>query len=464
MFARDENPELSAASEDEVAVESLVAGRQKRATAGNRMTTLLAREEEDDDLKLLFAENMEEEDVEFDGDAEDPASDVEFESSSDDEDRGPAAVPNDLEGEKELEKQAREERRKKRKAQEVFKRRPAPKAKSTNMDASGSTMQTLRQRKKSERVSWLPTPDEGPVRASSRKQTVQNKQVVHQRMKESEKRRRHQIEVMEAAAKRKEASKPNALTQEDRLAEAAKVEAKNAKSLNRWETAEKKRVEEQRAKLAALKNRTLEGPVLTWWSGPSKWVDGKCIGVGRKATEVTIAHKLSGNTRETRETKDSQMKDACNERADSQLQQSPQADIHMTDAPDLSTGPEGKNQIQPAIPWAVSQDVTTPNSAPILGQTAPQQQQLHASTLDLHTGSAELSQSKYPAIIPTLPKLVTEILSRNLVTLDANALKLPELQNHILLRTKKSSSRSTSKSIGYMHTSHISADTIQRAT
>merc|ERR1712093_867418 len=47
------------------------------------------------------------------------------------------------------------------------------------------------------------------------------------------------------------------------------------------EEAEQQREEEQLAKLAALKNRVLEGPVITWWSGVGEWVGGKLRQVGK---------------------------------------------------------------------------------------------------------------------------------------------------------------------------------------
>jgi vacuolar protein sorting-associated protein 72 len=281
----DDEPMASGDEAPDPNVETLIAGRQKRATAGNRMHALLDKEE-DDDLQLLFAENEEEEDVEFAGEDADAASDVELGSSSDDDDQGPAAGTDDLEGEHELQRQAKAERKKKRKDQEFVKRpvrRIARKLKGETAAPSAPTIPAPKlDKKKSERVSWLPTADEGAVRQSTRKQTMQNKQYIHQRLKESEKRRRHQLQVMEAAAKRKDATQPKALSQADRMAEAARVERHNAKSLNHWEEEERRRAEERRAKLAALKNRKLDGPYVTWWSGPSVWVDDNLVVTGRR--------------------------------------------------------------------------------------------------------------------------------------------------------------------------------------
>ncbi|KAI9713653.1 MAG: hypothetical protein M1812_006625 [Candelaria pacifica] len=277
--------EGSSASGTEIEeIETLIEGRAKRSTAGNRLSTLLDKEA-DDELGLLFAED--EEDVEFD-DASGDDSDVQLESSSDDDEQGPTTGQGDAEyeGERELVKQDRIERQaKKRKAQDLFLKPPGLRKKVKVDPTTATEVPTTlapRLKKKSERLSWIPTPDEGPTRSSSRKLTVQNKEVVHARMKESEKRRLKQIAIMEAAAKRKQSTKPKALTQADRLAEAERTEKKNSKSLNRWEEAENKRSEEQRAKLAALHNRQLDGPVITWWSGLAQWVNGKLGRLGRR--------------------------------------------------------------------------------------------------------------------------------------------------------------------------------------
>lgn len=266
--------------------ESLVAGRAKRATAGNRLSTLLDQEA-DDELELLFAED--EEDVEFEAAEGEDDADVQLDSSDDDEaDQGPPGERDeeDLEGEKELQRQTRAERlAQKRKAQDaVFK--PQAFRKRVKIDpttpSANPTTPVPKSKKKLDRVSWIPSSADGPLRSSTRKATVQNKQVVQARIREHEKRRMQQIAVMEAAAKRKETSRTKVMTQEDRLAEAAKTERLNSKSLNRWEATEKRRAEEEKARLVALRNRKLEGPVITWWSGVAEWLGGKLKHVGRR--------------------------------------------------------------------------------------------------------------------------------------------------------------------------------------
>ncbi|KAI0850988.1 YL1-domain-containing protein [Daldinia vernicosa] len=264
-------------------VEWLATGREKRSTAGNRMKSMIAAEEPDDDLELLFAED--EDDAGF-TDVEDDGSDVQMESSSDEEDAQENG--DELEGEKELEKRARESKQaaRKRKAQEAIpiKFRKKVKIAPTPSGSSMAPEPKPRPKKKSERISWLPSPADMPTRASKRETTMLSKEQLHQQMIEREVKRLKQVEAMEKKAKKMEALKKPPMTQAQRLAEAVIVEKKNSKSLNRWEEAEKQREEERRAKLAALNNRTLDGPVVTFWSGVGEWVDGKLKHVGKIVT------------------------------------------------------------------------------------------------------------------------------------------------------------------------------------
>lgn len=258
--------------------EWLVTSRAKRSTAGNRLASLLQQEDPDDELELLFEEPENDEgfeEVEAD-------SDVQMDSSDDDDDQGPAAGADDLDGEKELQRKERAEKLKKRKANDgipkMFKKKV--KIDPTALHAPG--IQAPRPKKKSERSSWIPAPEDAPTRASQRGSTRQSKDELHKQMVDREIKRLKQLENMERAAARKEAAKKPAMTQEDRLAEAARVEKKNQKSLSRWEEAEQQREEEQLAKLAAMSDRYLEGPVITMWSGMAEWVGGTLKRVGKK--------------------------------------------------------------------------------------------------------------------------------------------------------------------------------------
>ncbi|KAK3942436.1 YL1 nuclear protein-domain-containing protein [Diplogelasinospora grovesii] len=271
-------------------VEWLATTRAKRSTAGNRMKSILANEEpaaEDSDLELLFAED--EDDAGFtDLDKED-ASDVHMDSSSDDEDQNEGG--DELEGEKELEKQAKEKR--KRKAQNAIPMKFRKKVRIEQPPTTGSPTPSStaaptptpshqpRPKKKSERTSWLPSPADMPTRASDRRTTKISKQQLHEKMVEEEIKRKKQMEIMEKKAKRLEALKKPPMTQAERLAEAASVEKRNAKSLNRWEEAEKQREEERLRKIAALNNRKLAGPVVTFYSGIQELEEGQLKHVGK---------------------------------------------------------------------------------------------------------------------------------------------------------------------------------------
>ena len=288
----DQSSTTSDSEENDVpVVESLVSGKERRRTAGNRLSSLL-QHEEDDELELLFAEGEAEEDQEFEAEVDEDISDAHLDSSSDEEDRGQGQEDDELAGEKELQRRERAEARKKRKSHGPIKRGAPPTKRIRHnplkLPTASSTLTTPttpdpRPKKKSERASWIPTPDEGPTRSSTRKQTIQNKAVIHERLKERETLRAKTLEVMTAAEKRKKEQQQKPMTQEERLQEAAKQETRNAKTLNRWEASEEKKRLERKAKLEALQNRNLEGPVITWWSGLSRWVDGNIQEVGVKA-------------------------------------------------------------------------------------------------------------------------------------------------------------------------------------
>jgi vacuolar protein sorting-associated protein 72 len=251
--------------------------------------------EADDELALLFEEV--EDDNEFsvaageDGGEED---DMGLDSSSDDDDdQGPNVRPDDFEGETQIQKDEKAEK-KKRRAQQDLRFKIA--SKKVKIDPTTVTaVPAPRPKKKSERISWIPTPEEGPTRSSSRRQTMQNKELTHARLKDSEEKRIRLIATMEEAAKRKAHLKPKEMTQAERLAEAERVERHNSKSLNRWEEMEKRKAEERKAKIEALQNRRLEGPVMSYWSGIATWTDGRLTRLGK--VDVTAKPEKEDNTR-----------------------------------------------------------------------------------------------------------------------------------------------------------------------
>ncbi len=446
----DSDSEGSSASGSEgEAIETLIEGRAKRSTAGNRLSTLLDKEA-DDDLGLLFAED--DEDVEFD-DASVDDSDVQLESSSDDDEQGPATCQSDgeHEGEKELQKQDRVDRQaKKRKAQDVFLKPPGVRKKvkvdpTTAIEAP--TTPASRSKKKSERLSWIPTPDEGPTRSSSRKLTVQNKEVVHARMKESEKRRLKQIAIMEAAAKRKESTKPKALTQADRLAEAERTERKNSKSLNRWEEAENKRSEEQRAKLAALHNRQLDGPVITWWSGLAQWVNGTLGQLGRRGMVQEVDDKP--------ELGQSKKQDANNRKSIKPSLNAPAEQVvgipTQSASEDLSQ--RSTITVQGYRQYATSQQNTTPSLSGSVGfldgihyyASLPEHSQPANQQPTISQGLTQVFEDKSVTHAkPNSP--VIEYSTRNLVILenfDPTAVRNVDVQRRILFKSRTQKPNST---------------------
>ncbi|KAJ5101542.1 hypothetical protein NUU61_003764 [Penicillium alfredii] len=282
MMEEDPSSGIQSSEEEEEQgeqVESLIRGRAKRSTAGRHMSALIDAAA-DDDLTLLFQEV--EDDNEFAAEADVEAAEEDEmgldSSSDDDDDQGPNAQ-NDYAGEQELQK----EERRKRKAQNDLRFQTLRKRVKIDPTAVSavSTVPAARPKKKSERISWIPTPEDGPTRSSSRRQTMHNKELTHARLKDSQEKRVRIIATMKEAEKRKAHLKPKEMTQEDHLAEAERVERSNSKSLNRWEQAERRKADERRAKIEALQNRRLEGPVMSYWSGLATWVNGRLTRVGQ---------------------------------------------------------------------------------------------------------------------------------------------------------------------------------------
>ncbi|KAJ1717190.1 signal transducer [Aspergillus flavus] len=281
-------------AEEEMPVVSLIEGRSKRSTAGRHMSALL-NAEADDDLALLFEEV--DDDNEFSVNAEEEGGeedDMGLDSSSDEEDQGPNARSDDYEGEMQIQKEEKAEK-KKRRAQQDLRFKITSKKVKIDPTAVSAVPAPPRPKKKSERISWIPTPEEGPTRSSSRRQTMQNKELTHARLKDSEEKRIRLIATMEEAAKRKAHLKPKEMTQAERLAEAERVERQNSKSLNRWEEMERRKAEERKAKIEALQNRRLEGPVMSYWSGVATWVDGRLTRLGK--VDITPKLEKEDNTR-----------------------------------------------------------------------------------------------------------------------------------------------------------------------
>lgn len=270
---------MSQEPENELPTEELlVHGRAKRATAGNRMHFLM-QHLEDEDVRNDLLQEDETDQIDYQlSDTEDVA----FGSSDDSDDEGPPrdGQDEDLQGEKELQKAERQEARKKKRKANDFANMPLnPLMKRQRLTATNSLL-APRPRKKSERISWLPTLDDAPTRQSRRRQTVANKEQTEAKLKESQKRSEKAHELIKIAAEKKAASAVPALTQEDRMKRALKVEKENSRTLNRWEKAEEERQLAQQRRLEALRDRQLEGPVFRYWSGSVMW-EGEKIKVKR---------------------------------------------------------------------------------------------------------------------------------------------------------------------------------------
>ncbi|KAI4637982.1 hypothetical protein J4E83_000803 [Alternaria metachromatica] len=285
---RDDESEASEdESEEEAPAELMVTSRAKRSNAGNRMSILLAKSAEEEEWGEEWEEAPNEE--EFQGGDINEQEDYNMDSSSSEE--GDDDADEDEAGEKELRKAERQERNKKRKATtNPFTARVAAQArKKVRLDVPRTQSPTLappRPKKKSERASWLPTEEDGPVRMSMRKQTVANKDATLAKLKEKDRRRDDTLAMMKAAEARKMKSKEKPLTQAERLAEAARNERINKKTLHRWEEAEEARAAERQAKIDALKNRQIDGPFYRYYSGPGIWVDDKLKYTGKDAPSL----------------------------------------------------------------------------------------------------------------------------------------------------------------------------------
>jgi vacuolar protein sorting-associated protein 72 len=286
----DQSDASGSESEPEAPAELMVKTRERRANAGNRMSTLLAKSaEEEEEWGEEWEEAPNEE--EFQGGDFNEQDDYNMDSSSSEE--GDDGDEDDDAGERELRKAERREKTKKRKAatNPFVARVAAVTRKKVRLElprARSPVNAPPRPKKKSERASWLPTEEDGPVRASARQQTVANKEATLSKLLEKDKRRDDTLAMMKAAEARKKKDEPKPLTQAERLAEAARNERVNKKTLHRWEEAEEARAAERQAKIDAFKNRQIEGSFIRYYSGPGIWVDDKIKYTGKDAP--TLEH------------------------------------------------------------------------------------------------------------------------------------------------------------------------------
>ncbi|KAI9713386.1 MAG: hypothetical protein M1828_001420 [Chrysothrix sp. TS-e1954] len=297
--ADDDSSNDSTNEDSDELIESLVRGRDRRSTAGNRLSALLQQEGgEEDEVDMLF-NATEGEDGEFDEGLVEQPSDEDDDSSSSSDDGGNAHAGDVMEGEEQLQKEERAAKKaQKRKAEKSLTKPPAPRKRVRLAEVPSeirASETAERKRKKSERVSWIPTEEDAPVRTSSRALAVENKERTIASIKESAEKRVKLIASMEAAQKRKKIEKTRPMTQEERLADAARTERLNSKSLNRWEEMEKDRLAKQKARLDALHNRKLEGPAIRWYSGPATWLNGRLKHIGKRVEQEDVQEPQTTN-------------------------------------------------------------------------------------------------------------------------------------------------------------------------
>jgi vacuolar protein sorting-associated protein 72 len=360
-------------SEPEAVVDLMVKTRAKRANAGNRMSTLLAKSAEEEEWGEEWEDAPNEE--EFQGDEVNEHDDYNMDSSSSEEDDD--GRDEDDAGEKELRKAERQERNKKRKAAtNPFAARVAAVArKKVKLDvprAQSPVDAPSRPKKKSERASWLPTEEDGPVRASARQQTVANKEATLSKLLEKDKRRDDTLAMMKAAEARKKKDEPKPLTQAERLAEAARNERINKKTLHRWEEAEEARAAERQAKIDAFKNRQMQGPFIRYYSGPAIWVDDKIKYTGKDAPTIEYLEEKLNN----KETPVADLQKAQEEPKESPIENGqPQREHHSpAETPPVNGTLDSPNQ-PPQDSLSYFQTPTGVSHAPSLPTTISQPEQ-----------------------------------------------------------------------------------------
>lgn len=276
-------------SEDEEVFESLMATRARRANAGSRLKQLIELEgeaneventtsqfatEDDENVNLLFQDD--EDDQEFieedsdgaslgdedEGDADEGSTTREITRHSGDEQDEEeeseavqeinsdevlsdsdlsASDSNESEGEKELQRQERIRKRRKKTVIPQIKKIPekpsVKRAKKSPLITSDSLLMSSR-------------------RASSRSSAVESKQALIDRLKQSEERKAKYVPV--------ERKHVRELTQAERMAQAAETEKENIESLNKFK--EQEIVKKERQRQSLLSKRIKLQNVLRWVS------------------------------------------------------------------------------------------------------------------------------------------------------------------------------------------------------
>ncbi|KAG9296225.1 hypothetical protein G9A89_014817 [Geosiphon pyriformis] len=231
---------------------SLVATRERRPNAGNRMYELLQRELEVDEI-FLEVDNDEDFTVNYD---DDDILDSDFDQSSGHEEE------DNEDAEKQIlidEKRAKKAANKKGLTQlgPVLRKRKLPEITTPPLTNSGritsmpgANEYMVRKPIRTKKPSASTVPVLNGVRSSSRRQTVESKKILQRKLKEYERRR--------AQLPKREKVIVQPKTQEELLEEAKIIEAANIASLREFELREAKKIESARP----FKKNFIEGPFI----------------------------------------------------------------------------------------------------------------------------------------------------------------------------------------------------------
>ncbi|KAL7788125.1 YL1 nuclear domain-containing protein [Trichoderma afarasin] len=248
-----------------------------------------------------------------------------------------------------------------------------------------------------------------------------SKEQLHQQMIEREERRLKQLEQMQKKAAKMEALKKPPMTQEDRLREAAIVEKRNSKSLNRWEVAEKQREEERRAKLAALNQRTLKGPVITFWTG---------LGEARRVVieeEKPKRKKVEKKPKEAEVAKDGAANPAADKPGKGDQQQT-DASVKVVASSDVYTSAL-QPKADPTEPRSKEEQTTTATESKVTDTTPPVKQEDNGENLKLQEPSKPSPDASSRPPNDTVPPTATSAASAAATTASSGASALAAPSN-----------------------------------
>ncbi|XP_071942919.1 vacuolar protein sorting-associated protein 72 homolog [Antedon mediterranea] len=232
---------------------SLVGGREKRVTAGNRLHRMLAEEADEDDFYKTtyggFSEEVDDNEYESEASGKESSSDSDISESEDDE---PESNDED-EGPK----------RKKRVVTKAYKE-PVKKPSKPKSSSKPHQEKTIVEKKSSQRIDTDASKQSlsSSLRKSSRRSTIQRVTEFKSRIKERE----EKAKKMKEQVSKKNAPEVRRLTQEELLKEAKKTEIENIASLKAYQLLEasrkKQKFTKQVYKGPTIKYRSMSMPLV----------------------------------------------------------------------------------------------------------------------------------------------------------------------------------------------------------